>query len=116
MLKWFSWTVQVQGGAAVQFQVRVHARTVHILYHTLVRHPRPIFNKHYTLHPHTTMATSEDDDDAPMEAPPGKESNEEDSDVELEGKKKAVEHIIERSRRNVYPDRFLSYHASIVNK
>jgi hypothetical protein len=47
------------------------------------------------------MATSEDDDDAPMEAPPGKESNEEDSDVELEGKKKAVEHIIERSRRNV---------------
>ena len=65
---------------------------------------------------HTTMATSEDDDDAPMEAPPGKESNEEDSDVELEGKKKAVEHIIERSRRNVYPDEFLSYHASIVNK
>lgn len=70
--------------------------------HMLVRHPRPIFNKHSTrISYSTTMATSEDDDDAPMEAPPGKESNEEDSDVELEGKKKAVEHIIERSRRNV---------------
>jgi hypothetical protein len=71
--------------------------------HMLVRHPRPIFNKHSTtrISYSTTMATSDDDDDAPMEAPPGKESNEEDSDVELEGKKKAVEHIIERSRRNV---------------
>lgn len=41
------------------------------------------------------------DDAAPMEAPPAEESNEEDSDVELEGKQKATEHAIERSRRNV---------------